>query len=236
VKNTKDNINIISAFFKDNLKRFYKTEEGENSCHDIAFDPATIDVTKPIESLNEMWDAVVHENRVFLKSWNQVPSQLGFAVISKRAVDTLVNTHLKTKNYNGTANTYAAVTSRMEKEYYKHTSHLPDDRKIWSFSFVFDNVFRCGDGYRAFAEDIKYEIMDELKGTTKFSPEVKKKLKVLLRELFLFCQLNHLNIKLTPIFYASQDYTNDIGKDYAKFVQKTCELISSDRKKQYEDF
>ena len=42
--------------------------------------------------------------------------------------------------------------------------------------------------------------------------------------------LDSLNLKISPIVYATQDYDNSIGRDYAKFIRTVSSKVSKQQK------
>lgn len=245
---TVDNMRSLSSFYKENKKRFFKTEEGENSSHDLAYDPETIEITKPIETTYDMWDVAVHEHRVFIADYDGNPCQFQWAIISKEAVNNLVKYVENSKNYDKTSNKIEAFIKRLEVQY---EEILADNGKLkpekddaitrmsmrWFLTDrLFDRICNSGEGYQLYAHDLKEEIMDELKGQISFSDSVKIKLTNMIREYYIYSGLIGLNIKIQPMFYASQDYDNSIGKEYSKFVLATSAAMTKFRKKMYEDY
>lgn len=247
VNDTPENINIIKSFIENNKRGFFKTEEGENSSHDISFDPSLLNVENPIKSIYDMWSATVHEHRVFVSNWNRIPSQFQFAIISKEAFNNLIDMIAKTKDYDGTKNDTESRISRYEKAFKDicddNGELKPEDDDlitIKSMQFflvrqLFDRLNNSGESFRLFVDDLLYEIYDELKGQTSFPESVKEKLRIIIRENYMYRGLTELNIKLMPMVYATQDYSNEIGKEYSKFVRKTSAEITKKRKKMYDD-
>jgi hypothetical protein len=47
--------------------------------------------------------------------------------------------------------------------------------------------------------------------------------------------LEALNLKFLPMVYAGQDYANEIGRNYARFVRGTSAVINKARRQRYED-
>lgn len=225
---------IFKSFM--NKDAFYKTEQGENKFHEQAFDSSKFNAEDPIGSLERMWD-VIQEYRVFVTHYLGQPTQFQFAIVSKYAYDNLVNHIEKRENWNDESNDIEKKLERIIKNL-KECDCFPDDihdeRKIRSYQHgrlkrVFDNHFNNSEGFTISSEDSKYNVIEEFMDTRTLTDESKGIIREYIKEMYFYSALNSLNIKLGPIVYASQDYTNDIGKEYADFVKKTSDQISKIR-------
>jgi hypothetical protein len=69
-----------------------------------------------------------------------------------------------------------------------------------------------------------------------FSDTQKEFLIESLKDRYVVRGLAELNLKLSPIVYASQDYSNEIGKAYAKFVRSVSSTVNKVNKEKYDEF
>lgn len=245
-----NNFNLISFF--QHLKRdAFNTKAGENQYHDHSFDIHSLYDPKKIYSFAELvtiWDSiweVASENRVFLQDYNGHARNLQFAVIHHAAADYLISTVNQFTSYSG--------QSYEQKTYFKEyiSNQLStmfgifkDKKRADTFSFFASQLaslsnYRLGDQEGAYISQFYTNwnpIMDAIENFTKDNPDAEQLSDTLIDELFdifksqidhryLHVGLDNLNIKLSPMVYASQDYSNATGKSYSKMVKTVSAQI-----------
>lgn len=249
-------INMIS-FFNHLFSDSFITKEGENKCHDVSFNMSSLYNPKKeysFEELQDIWNKiweVSQENRLFVSDYQGHPRNLQFAVMHRAAADYLID-------YVNKANSYEDI-SYEQKTYFKHYIQGQLDRMIKVFenkkelgdtfsffasqltslsgyrlgeqegchiSYYYDNwelVMNAVDDFRAKNEDLS-KLSDELIETLfdLFKSQIDHR--------YIQVGLNWLNIKLSPMVYASQDYDNSTGKSYAKMIRSVGAQINKEIK------
>lgn len=243
VDDTDRNKFILSEIFRRDQfsnNRFYKTEQGENQYHDEPFDPEKLNPEDPIKSLEYIWSPI-QEHRVFVRNYKGEPSQFEFAVISKAAADYLVDMVNKAKRWDDKSNQIEDLIKDVETAYQEWPGELGEKLSDGSkekhnfFFFRFDGYFDRGEGYRSFAHWYLEEILDEQEDNTEFTEKTKEILRDLFYEKHMFSGFEWFNIKVMPMIYASQDYDNEIGRGYAKFVNEVSKAIYQGRKDRWDE-
>lgn len=237
IDKTDRNKKIIIELLKALKTHLYKTEEGSNKYHDLPFDPANIDLEKPFESLDNMWDVTEHEYRVFYCNYLKQPVQFTFAIISKEAADYLFNKVNNFRNWEDKSYNVEDKIIEMEQSYKSYFDDEDDKSNNFNlFLFKFNDYFDRGEGYFSFSHFYLRDIIEEQKDKPFFTDTTKEIIRDLFYERYVFSGFEWLNIKIYPMIYASQDYSNEIGKDYAKFVNSVSSAICKNRKSYYDEF
>lgn len=72
-----------------------------------------------------------------------------------------------------------------------------------------------------------------------FKKQISEKLFVLLKDdldhMYINFSLNLMDIKLSPMIYAGQDYDNETGNDYAKMIKEVNQKIKKEIKAKYSE-
>src|ERR1035437_170793 len=249
-----ENKKKVNALFKELSREVFVTHVGENECHDVLFNISDCK-EKPIQEIWEyLWTAAVHELRVFMIPYqDNSPRQFTFAIISEQAYDYLLNSIETSKNYNGISNSRntaidgfsAAIEARMAdfdtpdkhegkyaeggKGYDSMRSHIASEvirRAIEGCSNVHIPFYLLDDSY-SFSEEVLKE--------GKLSDENKAKVKSLMEFGYIMLGLDDMNIKISPMVYSGQDYSNAIGKAYAKMIKTVSAQITKQQKGIYND-
>lgn len=249
LNDTDENHNSLVVFFDSLLEKLFITQQGENEYHDLPIDFKTIYNYKKEYSfteLHEIWDKmweVGQKGRLYISDFDNNPCQLQFSVI-----------HEATANY--LMNDFYNKGDDHRKEYFKNYIKKPleeifdDEKKSFFFiSRLFSlERFNIGEGtgaYYHFYSDIGSLSEDIIKEYE--SEKLEDCLSELTEKLYnLFStQIEHryihhalclLNIKLSPMVYASQDYSNDIGIDYKKMVNNVNAKIIEEIKARWDEY
>jgi hypothetical protein len=229
-----DNLRNLESFLQSVKGKLFASKEGENSSHDVPFDPSDIDVYFPIKSFDTLWSAV-EEHRVFVSDYQGTPRPLAFAVVSAPAVRNLIEYTSKLKNWEGESNKIEDRIARLKKRFDEEILPLKDTRMFYiHIRMLIEEPFNMGEYCRMNVGEDIHDISKEIEENG-FTDKVVELLKPMFNETHFYTGLNELNIKITPQFYASQDYDNSVGRAYTKFVSKTSKEISKNRKSLYED-
>lgn len=246
--------NILALFGVLNCDA-YVTLAGENKFHDVPFDIQKCIDTKNIEQAwDMMWEAAVHELRVFVRPYaNNSPTQFTFAIMSEQAYDYLLNYSDSIVGWSKTSwkredrinSVFSELEKRMEEfnsltvhngEYAVGGPRYTNMRSIVLKEIV-DDMIRGGSNVSTPYSVVK-SVIDISQRSSKledFSAEDKAKLKELMEFGYIMNALDSMNIKISPMVYASQDYNNSIGKDYAKMIKTVSAQINKQQKKIYEE-
>lgn len=249
-------INLVS-FFNHLLDKSFTTKQGENQYHDHGFDMAKLFERKKeytfaeLESIWEaMWD-VTFENRLFVANYQGEPRNLQFAVMHRAAADYLIDTVNQFKGYDKKSyeqKTYFTnyVQDQLSRMIglFKHKKELGDTFSFFGTQLSSLSSYLLGQNegcYIGHYYDSFNEIMDLIDEHVKNNPQTETVSKDLIDKLFDIFKvqldhryihegLNYLNIKLSPMVYASQDYDNSVGKAYAKMIRSVSSQINKEIK------
>lgn len=254
---TDDNSNNLVSFFDHLIADSYNTKQGENEYHDHAFDIHSIYNPKQNYSFAELetiWDSlweVSQENRLFVCDYNNQPRNLQFAVIHHAAADYLINTVNSFKNYEGKSYEQKSYFDSYIRNKLEKAVHIFSNKEkhIDSFYFFTSQLtelydYRIGEQEGSYISnyyinennviDLIEDFVSKNPGNNNFSTELIDKLfehfKTQIQHRYLHVGLNNLNIKLSPMIYASQDYDNTAGKAYAKMIRTVSAQVVKETK------
>lgn len=249
-------VNMLS-FFNYLLTDSFVTKQGENEYHDHAFDMKSIfDTTKEFsfEELVKIWDSVwevAQENRIFIADYDNVPRNLQFAVIHHSAAAYLIESVNTSSSYDN--NSYEQKTyfkkyiqgqlDRMIK-IFENKKELGDTFSFFASQMASLSNYRIGEQEGCYISrfydnwdpimDAFNDFKENNKDISKLSDELIDVLfehfKPQLDHRYLHVGLDYLNIKLSPMIYASQDYDNSTGKSFAKMVRSVSADINKEIK------
>ena len=253
IEDTIENKNKVQDMFRELSRICYTTIKGENPYHDPAFDIATLkDNGKPLqENWDYMWDAAVTEFRLFVQGYqDNAPRQFTFAIISQQAYDYLIGLVDDMKRYDKKSNHRRAKIADFITEMQQDIADanelatietaITNKKSRYSAFAIRHHLERLLDegsmeGMRSIHHPDLDKFVDELLTTKTFSTETTNEIMKRMEQGRVFGGLNFLNIKITPMVYSSQDYSNEIGRAYFKFVRDVSSQISAQQKKAYDE-
>lgn len=256
------NIQALITLFNDLEHRCYQTKQGENKYHDIAFNFRELYQSKNtynFEQLEDIWNKLqvaIDKNRVFLSDYNGQPRQFQIAVMHKSTADYLSTMIEQKSNYK--------KQSYVKKEYFKYyiteslknimvavenSTRKLNNEFIYSLlmmkvssledfnvgsnthlSNVYDNYAQINQIFESFKDQIiNKQLSDE------FIEALMNALQLQIDHLYVHAGLDTLNVKVTPMVYADQDYSNEIGKDYLKMIKAVNKQIKQEIKQKYDE-
>lgn len=249
-----ENKQKVNALFKELSREVFVTLEGENEYHDVPFNISECK-NKPIEEAWEyMWNAAVHELRVFITPYqDNAPRQFTFAIISEQAYDYLLESIESSKTWDDTSNSRdtkidslaADIETRMEtfnspdKYEGKYAKGGPQYDSM--YNTIATDVIREAINGRTnvriphYLQDGVWDYAKELIKEGKFSDATKAKMKKDMEFSYIIAGLDDMNLKISPLVYAGQDYDNAIGKAYAKMIKTVSAQINKQQKKIYSE-
>jgi hypothetical protein len=205
---------------------------------------------KPLTQLDELdveltacWDyifEVASEHRLFICNYQGVPRPLQFAVMHEVAYEALIAETANQKTWDGVSceqTTFLQHAVQKAKEVtQKYAENNFDMRDFW-----FSNAFREALAY--FNREGSYTSPLELVMVPKmvekyYANEITEnqfieRLLPQLNDRYALAALEEFNLKLSPMVYAGQDYQNQIGSAYAKFVSGISAKVSRGRNVYY---
>jgi hypothetical protein len=184
--------------------------------------------------LSEAWayyEEVSQKNRVFMKGWaGDEPRQVQHAVIHAIAFNWLVNyaSDAQTRR-TGFDTLFDEVMSRV-----KNPNPSVADMVAISLATKLDRL--------GFVEGLSFCEEDELEPLVAryFRNEISKDdfyeaVRPWFESRFVMKALTGMNLRLTPLAFSHQDYSNELGQDYARFVADTCSQVTAGRKALYDE-
>jgi len=195
--------------------------------------------------MTAVWDyvwEVGQKFRLFADNYKDVPLSVNFALIHEQAYATLLADQSTGKTWHGRNLKPAAfLRSFLTKSEGKFKDSAlakmevdkPGIDKVMQGLFMSndlrDEVFYLAGGGRAVSEttmDLSRELCLRLAEGDITENEFIKQGTPLLFDAYVFGGLNKYNLRLTPVVTCGQDYHNELGKQYAKFVQETSQRVS----------
>lgn len=257
--NTKENIDNIIQFFNHLFIKSFKTEKGMHEYRDSSFNIKEIYNSKSTYSFNELssiWKEIEHaitNNRLFVSDYNEQPRQLKLTAIHHITADYLIELY-------NTTTTFSNLSLEMKSyfKYYVQTQlqrvinrKIDNDNTSKQFDFLGHKIAML-DGYNINGREIsifydKFEpILDIVNEFHKKNPNKTQLPNNIINNLFKehYSQIQHryihnsldmLNIKLYPLFSASQDNENIMGQNYAKMITTVSEKINQEINQNYSE-
>jgi hypothetical protein len=248
--NTPLNHHRLTSFFRYLQNYSFVAEPGENYIHDVPFDfPAFVDAEPELqellrgagpedqksrhELLMKAWayyEEVSRQYRVFTASHGErEPRQVRHAILHKDAYLRLIALTESQQGYKGQPYTRRAVFDRILDE----VKGLADKTQpklasmYWGLKL---SLVGFSSGLSFDDEDDVFEPLFEryIEGQMK-KDALFKAVRPWLDSRFVMMGLNQLNIRISPMTYATQDYSNEIGRLYAAFVSEACAVITANR-------
>jgi hypothetical protein len=223
--------------FNKLLSDSFKTKQGENEYHDVAFDMSSLyspETEYSFEQLISIWDEIwmmTSEHRLFVRNYKHQPRSFQFAVMHQKSAEYLINMVSNEKSWDGMSyhqfNYFENYVKSKLAKFVDETKEVPPVL----LEFVFWRIesldgYRVGDSEGSFISSLYRSpngVIDILQTmvTGDFSkmPELFQLYKLQLDNRYIHRGLDDLNIKLSPMVYASQDYSNDIGSAFLEMVK-----------------
>ena len=187
-----------------------------------------------VASMDYIWE-VAHAHRLFaLRMADAQPVQFG--VLHRAAHDELIERVSKLTGWHDAPLEQHALIGRMlaevDKEFEREVD-LTDERTVRIFQQAGrEHLHSVGSGgvhtipneglaLNAIAVPYRDKRLDAAGVHSLLKPSMDMR--------YVLMGLEMLNLKLSPMVYASQDYDNEIGREYASFVQATCVKVTAGR-------
>jgi hypothetical protein len=239
-------------------------EVGENEYHDVEFNltkKAPLTETSTYEDHKAIWEYItdaVGEHRVFtVVSYNQAVVPVAFAIMLQSAGDYLVKTIEKGKDWQNNSLSMKSMLSRQisgQLSKGQRFAAIEDDVRfgLEMISYDINNLDGLGisNVRQSNIQDNSSEITHILKKqyitVEDFSQPINDSCLAELHTLlysrlqfhYINAGLDNVNIKYSPMVYASQDYDNAVGREYLKLVKFVAAEVKKDidaENDEYED-
>lgn len=208
---------------------------------DSFFEVETLDSSALDEELDACWDyifEVAAENRLFIQDYRGIPRPLQFAVLHERTYQALLETVSTRLDRDGGTVDMAEFLERSlvkavaAEETLKADFGEPFPLEGWFFSDSLRESFRnLGDpGARELESAVLAQLSKKFIRGTLSLPDFVEAFKPHLADRYLFAALLELNLRFSPMVYATQDYSNDVGQAYAALTAKVSQQITKERK------
>lgn len=256
-ENSEENIKNIRSFLNSLSDSVCDVIQGENKSHDHPLDFASIYNPKEKysfqqleEIMEKIWN-VASESRLFVRNYNGEPVNVAFAVMHEPAADYLIKEVSKSKGWDGESyeqKTY--FNNYLNKKFSEMMKIFKDKELDNTIAFFVSNVsglesYRIGEQegthIRNYYGHSRY-VMDKLQSYLKegnrefsreFTDDLFEKFKSQIDHRYIATGLERINAKLSPMVYASQDYSNDLGNAYLKMVKAVNAKVNAIVKAKY---
>lgn len=245
---------VVNALFEELSKDSFVTHVGENACHDVPFNISKYKDKSIEEAWKYMWTAAVHELRVFVTPYqDNSPRQFTFAILSEQAYDYLLAEMESATKYDGSSCSRDSIIDGFAAELEESMPRFnkPNDEHKGKYA-------KGGDGYESmrrhcateiirsayngysnvhspfYLRDDIYDYADELIENGAFSAATRAKMKEGMAFGYIMSGLDSMNIKISPMVYAGQDYSNSIGKAYVEMIKTVSEQINKQQETLYD--
>lgn len=201
-----------------------------------------------VHTWNYIFD-VAAEHRLFVgKHYNKVVRPVQFAIMHEASYNNLIKMCDSQTNWSDESLAQRSFLERAikaTKEYEVAAVNEPGvDEELKKLAAVMRNM-HFNDALRRIGEfsSMPYpgeheEIASAMKKCGSNLDDVDslfESLKPVLDARYVMMGLDIINVKISPMVYASQDYDNEIGRAYAKFIRATSATVSKSRKDRYKD-
>jgi hypothetical protein len=257
---TESNFTNLISLFNQLHKNVCDVKQGENDCHDhpMVFN----ELYNPkeqytFEQLTEIWEKIWEmgqESRLFATDYHKNPCSIAFAVMHKPAADYLVDTINQSTTWNDVSleqksyfHSYVNQKLGRVLEIFKDKKEKEDIITFGAVGMLSLEGFGVGEQegtYIGQYYDYNEKVLDEIIEYFKQNPEANSISKDVTDEIFesfkeqiehryLAAGLSRLNLRLSPMVYASQDYSNDTGNSYLEMLKEVNAKVNAIVKEKY---
>lgn len=245
---------IFLKIVKDDAFITLENDYGEKSFNpdDMIFDDNT-----SFEDLHKIWENIsdigFHDDRIFVKNYRGNPRQLALSVMHKHAVDSLIelvsnveiyDIYVKDEDNRYVKYTPAQWTHRAFNEYMSKDVLFNDVRSCYSINQESDASDYLGllidlevRNTRFVGRSATEKFVIENVEPEIISDEAKEKIMFILgmstTYYYILSGIDILGVRLAPQVYTGQDYSNEQGNAYLKFVEEVNKKVRADILEKY---
>lgn len=219
-----------------------KVEEGENSCHDIPFDPSLLDFKET--SYDKLWDTIheaIWEGRLFINKLRYMPNQpnnsckVHYHVSIKSHSDLLINLYdnrEEQKFYHVTEKQKEFLSLSVKEQasvysnlIFKYVNDPTFDKLQFIEDFKQDKIGCFFSGYSSTENNwTSRDFIEFVEKITNIEVSHIESLYILLNNFkSLTVAMSLCNLIYRPVHYGSQDYGNSLGNRFAYLMSKVHE-------------
>lgn len=248
--NTPLNHHRLMSFFRQLQNYSFVAAPGENYIHDVPFDFLAFVEAEPElqqllrgagpddqpsrhELLMKAWayyEEVSQQYRVFTASHREMePRQVRHAILHEDAYLRLIALTEARQGFNRQPYTRRAVFDRLLEEVKGLADKSQPELAAMYWGLKLSLVgFSSGMNFDD-EEDVFAPLFERYFAGQMNTDALFKAAQPWLDSRFVMLGLSHLNIRISPMTYATQDYDNKIGQQYAEFVRGTCDVVTANR-------
>lgn len=257
---TDANVTNLVNFFNQLHKNVCDVKQGKNEYHDhpMVFNELYDPKQKyTFEQLIEVWEKIWEmsdQARLFAVDYNQNPCSISFAVMHKPSADYLIDLINQSTTWNEVSlekksyfNSYINQKLSRLFEIFKDKKEKDDIITFGAVGMLSLEGFSVGDQegtyighHYEFNDVVADEIIEYFKQNpeaTDMSKDATDKIfeyfKEQIEHRYLAAGLTRLNIRLSPMVYASQDYQNATGNSYLKMLTEVNAKVNALVKEKY---
>ena len=251
IGNTESNINNMISFFNFLYERSCDVLQGNNQYHDHSLQFVSLYNPKNQYTFTELvhvWDKiweVSQQSRLFVLNYNNEPVNLAFAVVHRVCVDYMIEQVSTCENLRGQSLEPLSYFRNYINTKYDKLVEVFKDSLTESMSYIASCIagmddFGIGDKEGTYIRNwyldsrrpiIKF-ILDYFKNnpeTTSFNDDAIDELCELLSDQiehrYISMCIDRYNIKLSPMVYTGQDYSNEIGNSFLSLIKNVNERV-----------
>lgn len=181
-----------------------------------------------------LWEAA-QQHRVFYMDGNE-PTPLQFAVMHEDVYQLLFARATSGLTYRGESRAPQAHVRRALEMAKSFAKRFGDQRERQAFAYdhhlsssMAQLVNMNSRGFDDFLSSERWDLLEQLMAGTLSEDEFVEKIAAQLTDTYVMASLDELNLKLSPMVYAGQDYQNDIGQSYEQFIAQASARVTRSR-------
>lgn len=209
--------------------------------------PRKFDAAAPVyftdefdSDLDLIWEyveEVISENRVFMMDYSHVVRPVALGVLCESAYQGLIKAKEAEYSYSKEPNDMESYVKRAFADIEERIATLKKDSdglnsslESWAISdglrYMTERISRSMRHSSCFITDFIDSVSAEKLTMAELIEKVIPSIKPALQDMFAVGGLDEFNLRFSPMIYAGQDYSNELGKAYAKFVQEVSTQVS----------
>lgn len=249
IPDTPSNLRNMFSLFCHLLENSAVVTQGDNQFHDTPFDMSSkfnptqkYSYDQLIEVWEYMWSAV-EENRIFVKNFSEAAVPFAFAVMHKVAGDYLIETI--NKNSEEDVYTYLDQQFKRKLKTYPHKESMVislgcDISSLEGFRFgrfegCYPSLFYGNNTVPVIK--IITQFCTDNPDTTSLDIDTTKAIMDIMSDAinfrYILDSMHFMNAKFSPMVYASQDYSNELGNEFANMVVEVNKRVNTIVKEKY---
>lgn len=181
-----------------------------------------------------LWDAA-QQHRVFYMDVDE-PTPLQFAVMHEDVYQLLFARATSGLTYRGESRAPQAHVRRALEMAKSFAKRFGDKRESQAFAYdhqlsssMAQLVNMNSRGFDDFLGSERWDLLEQMMSGTLSEDDLVEKIAEQLTDTYVMASLDELNLKLSPMVYAGQDYHNEIGQSYGQFIAQASARVTRSR-------